>query len=479
MRRIPCALVVLVPSLLLAAPQDGLQKQSLEMFNAMLNVSQPSAHLGQRRGVVSGGSVVERSRIMSESLYRIVPPSFESGCGGIDLFGGSFSFISAQQFESLLRSIASNASGYAFEMALGAMCPTCVETMETLQRKVQQLNQGFLNSCQLAKGVVNNTADALNVAHADKTSLLGMAKGWGDVFESRSTTTGSSPVEQAESNMSREQRVEAGLQGNLVWKALKGHGVANWFADGDDTLLEAIMSITGSVIVGDPEDAGAGKNFSLTSLRGNLIAVQDLMHGSHPGDEAAQKHQKVLMYACDDHSEYGCMHPRITEVNLQGLVPQIRSMLLGDQAVNDSVESGRVGLLMKFRHGTSVFTQDEASFLELVPGTIGSGLRTLARTDIGVARVYAERAAPVIVMEMVQVILNDLLNAAEHALALDSNAYTAKVTEQIRFAREELGREYKSAVDRYGNPQSLLAYYQDLVDRAKGGRTYAATSLSE
>ena len=77
-------------------------------------------------------------------------PSFNAGCGGIDLFAGSFSFISAEQFQNLLRAIAANAAGYAFEVALGAMCKECLETMETLQKKIQALNQGFANSCQLA-----------------------------------------------------------------------------------------------------------------------------------------------------------------------------------------------------------------------------------------------------------------------------------------------------------------------------------------
>jgi conjugative transfer pilus assembly protein TraH len=43
---------------------------------------------------------------MNESLWHFVPPSFDAGCGGIDLFAGSFSFISAEQFQNLLRAIA-------------------------------------------------------------------------------------------------------------------------------------------------------------------------------------------------------------------------------------------------------------------------------------------------------------------------------------------------------------------------------------
>ncbi len=55
----------------------------------------------------------------------LVPPSFSAGCGGIDLFGGSFSFINMNQFVDLMRAVASNAAGYAFQLAINAMCPDC------------------------------------------------------------------------------------------------------------------------------------------------------------------------------------------------------------------------------------------------------------------------------------------------------------------------------------------------------------------
>jgi len=139
-------LFVLVPATRAADPPGmGIGNQMTHMFDTMLNHTAPTAHLGQRRGVLTGGSVNARNRIMNESLWHFVPPSFDAGCGGIDLFAGSFSFISAEQFQNLLRAIAANATGYAFEVALGAMCKECLETMETLQKKIQALNQGFAN----------------------------------------------------------------------------------------------------------------------------------------------------------------------------------------------------------------------------------------------------------------------------------------------------------------------------------------------
>ena len=221
--------LVLLPTAQAADPPGlGIGNQMSNMFDTMLNHTAPTAHLGQRRGVLTGGSVNARNRIMNESLWHFVPPSFDAGCGGIDLFAGSFSFISAEQFQNLLRAIAANATGYAFEVALGAMCKECLETMETLQKKIQALNQGFANSCQLAKGLVNDVADAFDVKHKDNTSLLGMVKGLGDVFETRSSAGGADPIAQVRDNLPPAEKTK--IEGNLVWQALKRKGAAGWFA---------------------------------------------------------------------------------------------------------------------------------------------------------------------------------------------------------------------------------------------------------
>ena len=459
--------VTATPGSALAA---GIATQSSVMFDSMVNLTNPSAHMGQRRGAFSGGSVVNRNRLMSESLWHVVPPSFEAGCGGIDMFAGSFSFISADQFQQLMRSIAANATGYAFEVALTAMCPTCVEVMESLQRKLQALNQGYANSCQLAKGLVNDVASAFDVQHKDNTSLVAMVKGFGDVFETRSLTSGESPVNQVANNLTDEQRAEADLQGNLVWQALKRQGAAGWFVGGDDALLEAIMSVTGSVILGPPEPApdGAGDNFRVTPLPGNLMSVRDLLWGSSAHEDTgpgqSTVNHVVRRYGCNDTAVNGCMAPSvIADTQTVGLVQYTDHLLLGDPNV-----AGSVGLVQKFRLGASAPTAREQAFMELAPNGIGAQLRNLARHDAGLARIFAKQAAPVIALEMAQLIMSDLLRAAENALAMGANAYTAKVAEQIKGAREQVYREYAVLAARYGNAQTLLAYYQDLSAQVKG-----------
>ena len=69
----------------------------------------------------------------------------------------------------------------------------------------------------------------------------------------------------------------------------------------------------------------------------------------------------------------------------------------------------------KFRLGQGAVTAAEQAFMQYAPNGLGAGIRTLARHDEGMARLFVEQAAPVIAVEMTQVILNDLLFAVEQA----------------------------------------------------------------
>jgi len=440
----------------------GVAAQAEMMFNTLLNTTSPTAHMGQRRGVFDGGSVVARTRIMNESLVSVVPPSFEAGCGGIDMFAGSFSFISAEQFQALLRAIAANAPGYAFKVAISSMCPTCGEVMDSLQKIVQRINEMNLHSCELAKGVVNDVAEAMGHKQEDNASMIGMIKGWGDAFEMRSTTTGRTPVDEVDRNLNEDQAAQAGLQGNLVWKALREHAVEDWFGSGDTRLLEAIMSITGSVIVQSPQQApdGEGKAFKVDYLQGNLMTVRDLLWGSRQQDGADQAAQRIEQYRCENTSATRCLRPTPVELtDVKGLAVQVRHVLLG--------RPGHAGLVDKFSISDATLTSDERSFLEHAPNGIGAQLRNLARHDAGMARAYAYRAAPIIALEMVSIVVNDLLRSAESAVALENNAYAKQVIQQIRAAREQVNDEQQLLAARHGNAQTMLAYYTDMIRAAK------------
>ena len=119
------------------ALSSGLQSELNELFGNISNYTQPGIYESTRRGVLAGGGAQIRSRRMNIQLIAFEPPNIKAGCGDIDIFLGSFSYINLDQFISFLRAIAANAAGYAFQMALKVSCTICSNVMDAMQQIAQ------------------------------------------------------------------------------------------------------------------------------------------------------------------------------------------------------------------------------------------------------------------------------------------------------------------------------------------------------
>lgn len=142
---------------LISPAKADLNDELKSTFDGLVNVTPGGSYDTQRRGVIAGGSISMRNKIVHPNLVSWVPPNLNGGCGGIDLFAGSFSYINGAQFTQLSRSIAQAAVGYAFELAIEGMCPTCAQVISKLQSEVAKLNSLMRNSCEFAKTAVNAT----------------------------------------------------------------------------------------------------------------------------------------------------------------------------------------------------------------------------------------------------------------------------------------------------------------------------------
>jgi len=63
------------------------------------NTTGAQAYQGQQAGYYSGGSLYARNTVRNVQLVGIDLPSYRSGCGGIDLYAGGFSFVNTQCYE--------------------------------------------------------------------------------------------------------------------------------------------------------------------------------------------------------------------------------------------------------------------------------------------------------------------------------------------------------------------------------------------
>jgi len=459
-------ILVLLVQISVSAYAD-LQQEMDGMFGTMTNFTAPTAHLGQRRGVITGGSLVARNGITNTNLISFVPPSFSAGCGGIDLFGGSFSFINFNQFVQLLRNVASNAAGYAFQLAIGAMCPWCASVMTDMQKKIQEMNQMFSNACRLSQGLVNDTMKAFDLQSKANLSNASFTQGISDVFSSwTNTSTLGDPMQQIKQNSPNDLTQK--IQGNLVWRALVNQNAGAWFRFGGNSLLEGVMSISGTVIVDAPQAApdGKGENNAI-SAPPPILSIKDLMYGN----DAGNSYQTVNMYTCSDgHGADQCLKPIVQNLNLIGLKQRVMDILLGSATTGN-------GLIYKFSTNTGAITATEQAFMQTVPDAIGGMIHNLAREDAGIAKLWAEEAAPVIALEMAQLIVNDTLSAVQAAAQMNDHAYAKLLMDSLRVAREQIQDEYVTIAGRYGNPQTLMAFYQQLMNTVKPRQYGSVTQL--
>ncbi|BCA65799.1 hypothetical protein SHINM1_014010 [Fluviibacter phosphoraccumulans] len=104
---------------------------------------------------------------MAPNLIAFDPPRINAGCGGIDLYGGSFSFINKEQLIALMRATASNAAGLLFKAAIQAVSPQLSNLMTEFGQLVQNMNNLAKNSCALAQMITDTSVGGIKSMFVD------------------------------------------------------------------------------------------------------------------------------------------------------------------------------------------------------------------------------------------------------------------------------------------------------------------------
>ena len=179
--------------------------------NIMSNNTNPQSYQSASRHVFAGGGIVAKNKIFSSDVISFTPPSFTAGCGGINMYLGSFSFINKDQIVTLFRSIAQNAIGYLFKIALKALSEMISSTIEEFQNIVQKLNEYLGNSCQIAQGLVDGGIEALMNKEDQKKGNQARLKG-----ETDDAWSGFLGFFGAKSDAKAEELTEPGLGGSKM-----------------------------------------------------------------------------------------------------------------------------------------------------------------------------------------------------------------------------------------------------------------------
>ena len=280
LRRRAIALAVSLAMLSTALPSRAdLNSEVNDMFNnlgAIGNYTAPGAFRGQTYNTYTGGNLMMRSPNRVYQLAAVQFPSARAGCGGIDVFGGSFSHISAEEFKNMLRNITAALPGIAFQLALEAVSPLLGGLTKWAKGLETWINNARINSCETAKAIVSTAAEAVGYSSQESCADLAMEMGMEsdrDSARRRCSTDRPSILSTARSSGDANVRNKAPFVGNLTWRALQHTG-----AYLDDSSREMIMSMVGTVIY-YPEESGRDPE----PIAPTLTSISHLLYGQAAG----------------------------------------------------------------------------------------------------------------------------------------------------------------------------------------------------
>lgn len=255
--KLPAVMLAVCACFLPPKTDAGVREDMAKMFNSAgleHNYTRGGAYHGQAGGLYTGGSLSVRAPISDLKLGRIELPRINAGCGGIDLFGGSFSFVNKEQFIQFTRNLGNNAAGVAFELAINALDPMIGNAISTIRDLVDEVNGRNLNSCEAAKKMVGGIGEMMGMSmqHGCQASASSGGRA-SDASDARfHCRLGASIVD--ESNRIRGRNTpshtlsETG--GNLTYMALK-----KAYPQIKDPDLNLYMSLIGTIVFHPAQNA--------------------------------------------------------------------------------------------------------------------------------------------------------------------------------------------------------------------------------
>ncbi|WP_068470619.1 conjugal transfer protein TraH [Candidatus Protochlamydia phocaeensis] len=220
-------------------------------FGSTSNVNSAEIYNGQKAGYMTGGGISIRNRVMNTKLATVSLPRFDAGCGGIDIFAGGFSFINHKQLVQTLKSIGSNAKGYAFLLGLETVSPQTANTIKQLQSWANNINGIGINSCETASQLVGSVWPANTAASQQICRSLGNKDGklFSDFIDARHQCSNPKGFDAVMEELQSDEKYRSILMGdyNIAWEAMQKQE----FLSREDSkpLKELLMSLMGTIIV--------------------------------------------------------------------------------------------------------------------------------------------------------------------------------------------------------------------------------------
>jgi len=404
LKRLITLLLIMAMTTVSVPASAGLTDALNGMF--MSNATSAGAFESQSRGGMVGGGASLRSPVRNINLVAFDPPRLSAGCGGIDLFAGSFSFINADALVALFRQIAANAVGVAFKAAIDAINPALGKLMQDFQNKLQALNQMMKNTCAVANSIVKSFTDpsarkdmvdqASNAAAAASGSFSDLFAGFTNLFSDPNSTN-----DQSTNNGSCEEC------GNPVWKALTDTSSGQYLGNPDsgetdaNRANEVVMSMIGAVIMTQPDQSSKNSDGSEKAKVGQIFSPTLTLMNFKNGSNGNSTPLKVL------HCTNGYDRNKCTSIDpnnalsFDGTLGYTNKMLFG-YAQGSSTGTSSDSIVGKLTYCTASscgFTAAQKSFINSIQTPV-LGLIKKVQQSPGAIQTIAEQMAPIIANEL-------------------------------------------------------------------------------
>lgn len=449
--------LALAASGLVVTPLQANVGDSMDRFmddmGAAGNVTGPTAFQGQSAGYYSLGNVWTRFPQKTTNLANLQLPRARAGCGGIDIFAGSFSFINASEIVALLKAVANNAVGFAFSLAIDTVCPECSKIMQEFAQKAQLMNNLNINSCELAQGLVGGIWPKGDLADKAVCEAIGNSEGIFTDYAAAKHGCGTRGQRSStlQNGNGKYDDVNPGVARNYTWTILKKSAFFSPNGQFDQELAEYAMTLLGTIIYVPPKDDEPGKFVPIVGESSSTL-VTSLLDGTSNGN--------VLIFHCDEPDK--CLDPGFRSLNL----PISKSLRHRVSVLID-------GMVQAVRTDTAI-TEAEKELLQVSSVPLYKILTVQAAYGRGMATDDRETLAELASIDLLFAVLDRIVSEAGRSMSSFIGADEAK----IQMWQSQVNTVRQALADRQSNTHLKVLGIMQIIEKTAMIENMLAASMS-
>jgi hypothetical protein len=458
-----------------AYAQDDRLTEMFQEYGFYVNNSQPGAYNAQTQGFITGGSLNVRSQYKTLRIGSLTAPNLRAGCGGMDIFFGGANFLNLQQYVDMLKALGQNALGYAFELGLETVCPTCNAVLKHLAAKANEYLGKQIDSCQAAKSLVNNILPVGDMAEssidrcARDLERLGMAT---DASTARNTCLTDNQelgriYSEAKENAQNNRKSLEGEPGIATPKVFKSLSAAE---------KALALNLLGTYVYKGPKDTGENPELEYV---GPTIGFKDIMFGK---PDASVYYPKALDdpdyagLANGDIDDLGQLLPYNSISNPEAVT--LFTRYLQDGGFVKEIRTKMEGVLTKLNNG-SALTDDEKQFVNATIVPVQTMLDATRKIP-GASPTVIDVFSGIVASYMVEELINGYVKEAMANANLQSQVRDDKFIERIEAVRTDTREELTKMVQNYETMfrsyELTDFFYKQLSERVGSVLSKAVTS---